>query len=86
MANAGGAFLNALLARALVLGEEPGEYPLAIENPAGVLETLINARQVAGELLIDGAAYRRSAQILLQGSTPLYNASAALLAALPQGQ
>lgn len=47
-----------------------------------MLETLINARQVAGELLIDGAAYRRSAQILLQGSTPLYNASPELTAAL----
>lgn len=77
-----GTVAHALLARAPVLGEEPGEYPLAIENPAGVLETLINARQVSGELLIDGAAYRRSAQILLQGSTPLYNASPELTAAL----
>ena len=77
-----GTVAHALLARAPVLGEEPGEYPLAIENPAGVLETLINARLAGGELLIDGAAYRRSAQILLQGSTPLYNASPALIAAL----
>lgn len=81
-----GTVAHAMLARAPLIGEAKGEYPLAIENPAGVLETLINARQVAGELLIDGAAYRRSAQILLQGHTPLYNASAALIAALPQGQ
>jgi hypothetical protein len=31
---------------------------------------------------IDAAAYRRSAQILLKGRVPLYNASAALFEAL----
>ncbi|MGC5699151.1 PrpF protein [Pseudomonas sp. NFXW11] len=77
-----GTVAHELLKAAPQIGEKQGEYPLAIENPAGVLETLISARRVAGELLIDGAAYRRSAQILLRGHTPLYNASPALHAAL----
>jgi 4-oxalomesaconate tautomerase len=31
---------------------------------------------------VDAAAYRRSAQVLLKGTVPLYNASPELLAAL----
>ena len=71
-----------LLAQPRQLSATRSEYPLAIENPAGILETLISARVHGGELSIDGAAYRRSAQILLQGRTPLYNASPELVQAL----
>ncbi|WMN15148.1 PrpF domain-containing protein [Pseudomonas piscis] len=77
-----GTVAQQLLAQPRQLSATRSEYPLAIENPAGILETLISARVHGGELSIDGAAYRRSAQILLQGRTPLYNASPELLQAL----
>jgi len=58
------------------------EIALGIENPAGILDTTIVARQsgAAGGITIGSAAYRRSAQILLRGHVPLYQASAALKA------
>ncbi|MHC8372803.1 PrpF domain-containing protein [Pseudomonas sp. MDT1-85] len=58
------------------------EFRVSIENPAGVLDTLITARVDEAEVIIDAAAYRRSAQILLKGVVPLYNASSALIKAL----
>lgn len=64
------------------LSATTAEYPVSIENPAGVLDTLITAREEGGSMRIDAAAYRRSAQILLKGRVPLYNASAALFEAL----
>ena len=64
------------------LGANVGEFPLSIENPAGVLDTLITARLDGEQVLIDAAAYRRSAQVLVSGKMALYNASAALSEAL----
>ena len=57
------------------------DIEVGIENPAGILDTTIVARQdPAGHIAIHGAAYRRSTQILLRGHVPLYQASAALKA------
>lgn len=64
------------------LGAQQAEFRVAIENPAGVLETVIKAANPAELPVIAAAAYRRSAQILLRGSVPLYRASAALADAL----
>ncbi|MCK9812852.1 PrpF protein [Pseudomonas sp. MAFF 302046] len=73
---------HSLLQRPPVLKEQSGEYALSIENPAGVLDTLITARAQGADMHVDAAAYRRSAQVLLKGTVPLYNASPELLAAL----
>lgn len=64
------------------VGRDATEIALGIENPAGILDTTIVARQsgAAGDITIGSAAYRRSAQILLRGHVPLYQASAALKA------
>ena len=59
-----------------------GEIDVGIENPAGVLEATIEARQAASGLEVRKAAYRRSTQILLRGHVPLYRASDALRGAL----
>jgi 4-oxalomesaconate tautomerase len=58
------------------------EVDVGIENPAGVLEATIEARADGSGLEVRKAAYRRSTQILLRGSVPLYRASAALRGAL----
>jgi 4-oxalomesaconate tautomerase len=61
---------------------EFSEVRVAIENPAGTLDTTVRVRSSGDRPTISMAAYRRSAQILLKGYVPLYNASAALQAAL----
>ena len=61
-----------------------GEIPVDIENPAGILGTVVEAERAGDALRIHSAAYQRSTQILLAGYVPLYNASAALAAALEQ--
>jgi 2-methylaconitate cis-trans-isomerase PrpF len=66
------------------LGATFAEVEIGIENPAGVLDATIEARLVDGRVEIAKAAYKRSAQILLVGSVPLYHASAELNAALLQ--
>ena len=58
------------------------EVDVGIENPAGVLEATVEARAAGSGLQVRKAAYRRSTQILLRGSVPLYRASAALRGAL----
>ncbi|UHL65069.1 PrpF protein [Paralcaligenes sp. KSB-10] len=55
-----------------------------IENPAGILEARVDAVLDDGHTRIEQAAYRRSAQILLRGSMPLYRASNELKAYLSQ--
>ena len=62
------------------LGAAPAEHAVGIGNPAGVLEARIAGCENAGGVDIQTASYMRSAQILLRGHTPLYNASPALLA------
>ncbi|WP_028602469.1 PrpF domain-containing protein [Ottowia thiooxydans] len=58
---------------------ERNEISVNIENPAGILSTKVVASLDDGNgLLIESAAYQRSAQILLSGYVPLYNASLAL--------
>jgi hypothetical protein len=71
------------IARGLpALGATPTEVQVDIENPAGILSATIGGREVGGETLIDRAAYKRSAQILLGGTVPLYRASEPLKQAL----
>jgi hypothetical protein len=55
---------------------------IGIENPAGILETVMDARLINDVFEIRRAAYRRNTQILLRGYTPIYRASDALLEAL----
>ena len=55
---------------------------IGIENPAGMLEATVSARRLGDGLDIPRVAYRRSAQVLLKGNVPLYNASDALKAAI----
>ncbi len=64
------------------VGSGFGEVDVAIENPAGVLETTIAARLSPWGLEVRNAAYRRSTQILLRGHVPLYRASDDLVLAL----
>jgi hypothetical protein len=71
------------IARGLpLLGTEPSEIQVDIENPAGVLSATIGGRHANGATIIDRAAYKRSAQILLRGYVPLYRASSELKKAL----
>ena len=58
------------------------DIPVSLENPAGLLDTLVTARHGDAGLDIQAAAYRRSAQILMRGQVPLYGASAELTRAL----
>ncbi|MCP1315155.1 PrpF domain-containing protein [Halomonas sp. 707D7] len=65
------------------LGAVSAEVDVALENPAGILATKIVAWQQAdGTVVIESAAYQRSAQVLLAGYVPLYQPSAALRRAL----
>lgn len=67
------------LPRGVPVGD-PGLHSVHIENPAGILTTLLDTRMVDGQLDIVRAAYRRSAQVLMRGHVPLPQASPALLA------
>jgi len=64
------------------LGTDFAEVKVEIENPAGVLDALIDARISTLGVEIAKAAYKRSAQILLAGHVPLYHTSPALRDAL----
>ncbi len=64
------------------LGAEFADVEVSIENPAGRLDATVVAALHGGQVAIESAAYRRSAQVLMRGHVPLYGASAALLAAL----
>ena len=56
---------------------------IRIDNPAGILEAVILHQDSTNGLVnITGAAYKRSAQILLKGWVPLIGASAELCAEL----
>lgn len=58
------------------------DIPVSLENPAGLLDTLVTAKGAGEQLDIRAAAYRRSAQVLMRGQVPLYGASTELAAAL----
>lgn len=66
------------------LQAKPTEVQVDIENPAGILSATIEGKYKDGTTLIDRAAYKRSAQILVRGYVPLYRASSALQSALEQ--
>jgi 4-oxalomesaconate tautomerase len=61
---------------------EYSDIEVGIENPAGILMATIVSRAQEGAIEIQGAAYLRSAQILVRGDVPLYRASTALKTAL----
>lgn len=63
------------------LGADLDERVLSIEHPAGFLAATIVGRHAVGSTEIKQAAYKRSAQILIRGSAPVYGASRALRAA-----
>jgi hypothetical protein len=58
------------------------ELQVAIEHPAGMLDTTVRVRMNGPLPDILSSAYRRSAQVLLSGYAPLYRASPALWQAL----
>lgn len=58
------------------------DIAVSLENPAGLLATLVTAKGTGEQLDIRAAAYRRSAQILMRGEVPLYQASPELTQAL----
>lgn len=60
------------------------ETGVDIENPAGILAAIVDARLGNAGLEVRTAAYKRSTQILLRGHVPLYRASDALIAGLEQ--
>ena len=60
------------------------ENGVDIENPAGILAAIVDARLGNAGLDVRTAAYKRSTQILLRGHVPLYRASAGLIASLEQ--
>jgi 2-methylaconitate cis-trans-isomerase PrpF len=62
-------------ANAARLGPAFTEVRIGIENPAGILDAVIDARLTGSGVEIAKAAYKRSAQILLAGHVPLYHAS-----------
>lgn len=66
------------------LGATPSEVQVDIENPAGILSATTEGQQIGGETKIMRAAYKRSAQILIGGTVPLYRASAALKQSLAE--
>lgn len=61
---------------------EFADVEVSIENPAGKLDTTVSVRAVGDTLDIQAAAYRRSAQILMRGYVPIYNATQPLIDAL----
>lgn len=54
------------------------DIEVSIENPAGTLDTIVSVKTGDNGIEIQAAAYRRSAQILMRGSVPLYRASSGL--------
>jgi 2-methylaconitate cis-trans-isomerase PrpF len=58
------------------------DFEVSIENPAGRLDATVVAKLEGCKVEISSAAYRRSAQILMRGSVPLYRASAELIGAM----
>ena len=63
-------------------GQAFTDVEVSIENPAGSLDATVVAALVDGQIDIKSAAYRRSAQILMRGYVPLYQASPELVTAL----
>lgn len=59
--------------------DQTREYPIAIDNPAGVMDTIVVGHTDNGGFVIQSAAYNRSAQILMQGWVPLFQPSSLLL-------
>ena len=81
-----GTVAHAVARNVAALGAAYGESKIGIENPAGVLDAVIEARIAGDGVEIAKAAYKRSAQVLLAGHVPLHHASPALQASLSRLQ
>jgi len=79
-----GSVAQGLASKAPEVSAAGGTYDIAIEHPAGILATRIEAIRQDGQVQILQAAYRRSAQILLRGTFPIYQGSTALQGFLKQ--
>ncbi|MGS0743811.1 PrpF domain-containing protein [Glaciimonas sp. GG7] len=79
-----GSIAQQIVSHAPAVSAAGGVLDIAIENPAGILATRIEAVRQNMQVQILQAAYRRNAQILLRGTFPVYQASAALQAFLVQ--
>ena len=55
--------------------ENPQTTTVRIGNPAGVLRATVCAGRRGEDILIPWVSYERSAQVLLQGMVPIYQAS-----------
>lgn len=60
------------------LGEQIHETVVRMANPAGVLQARVCGYEAHGQVSIPWVSYQRTAQVLLQGMTPVYQASPAL--------
>lgn len=58
------------------------EHAVRIEHPAGMIVATVNGRLQGDEVAIPWVAYQRSAQILIKGMVPIYQASDELREAL----
>ena len=65
----------------LSVSEEYSDIQISIENPGGILDATVVCRINGKNLEVQSAAYRRNTQTLLRGHSPLYRASAELIAA-----
>lgn len=65
-----------------VTGDGAAQVAVVIEHPAGLLEAVVAGVWTPQGLALQQAAYRRSAQILMRGHVPLYQASEALVQAV----
>ena len=63
------------------LGSDLVEHEVLMANPAGVLKATVAGAVQDGVVSMPSASYERSAQVLLRGHVPIYNASRELLAA-----
>lgn len=59
------------------IGYEP--VVVRIGNPAGILQATVSGYESGSEVTIPWVSYQRSAQVLLQGLAPIYQASDALM-------
>ena len=59
-----------------------GDQPVVVRigNPAGVLRATVAGHETGSAVRIPWVSYQRSAQVLMQGLTPIYQASDALMA------
>lgn len=73
-----GTVAHEMVDQAKRLGVQTGETVVRMANPAGVLQARVCGHEAGGVVHIPWVSYQRTAQVLLQGLTPVYQASAGL--------